>query len=120
MKFLINLEIGGGFPRHALYMCKNAPIMLLCNVDPKLGPCNGTQLICKELHCRVIEVKIINGSHARDILFIQRIDFIIGSANGFPFEMKHREFSIGLAFRMTINKSQGKMLKVFGDYILPH
>ena len=89
-KFLNSLKLGGGFLFHDLCMCKIALIVLLCNVDPKHGLCNGMRLICKELHNRVIEANIISRSHARDMVFIQRIHFIIGFGIGFSFEMWSR------------------------------
>ena len=117
MEFLNSLELGGGFPCHALYLCKNAPIMLLLNVDPKCGLCNGTWFICNELYHRVIKAKIINVSHAKDMVFIPRIDFITRSLIGFWFEMRCRQLPIRLALKITTNKPQGQILKVLGLHL---
>ena len=32
-EFLNSLDVGGGIPPHALRLCKDAPVMLLCNLD---------------------------------------------------------------------------------------
>ena len=117
IEFLNSLEVGGGIPPHALHLCKDAPIMLLRNLDAKHGLCNETWLICKELNHKVIEADITNDSHARDRVFMPRINIIIGLSKGFPFEIGQRQFPIKLVFEMTINKSQGQTIKVLGLYL---
>lgn len=116
-EFLNSLELGGGFPPHSLRLNENAPIMLLCNLDPRHGLCNGTRLICKQFHHRIIDAEVITGSHVGDRVFIPRIDFIVGASHGLPFEMKRRQFPVRLAFGMTINKAQGQTLEVLGLYL---
>ena len=44
-EFLNSISLGG-LPPHILRLKKGAPIMLLRNIDPKVGLCNGTRLIC--------------------------------------------------------------------------
>ncbi|KAG5222160.1 replication protein DNA-binding [Salix suchowensis] len=44
----------------------SAPIMLLRNLSPMIGLCNGTRLITTQLADRVIEAQIITGSHIGD------------------------------------------------------
>ncbi|GJR76766.1 ATP-dependent DNA helicase PIF1-like protein [Tanacetum coccineum] len=54
-----------GMPPHALCLKKELPIMLLRNVNPAKGLCNGTRLIIRE--------KILTGSHVGKIVDIHRI-----------------------------------------------
>ncbi|MCO5596686.1 hypothetical protein L7F22_050754 [Adiantum nelumboides] len=116
-EFLNSLDLGGGFPPHVLHLKQNAPVMLLRNLDPRSGICNGTRLICKQFHSKVIEAEIITRSHAGKAVFIPRIDFLMGAREGLPFELKRRQFPLRCAFGTTINKAQGQTLGVLGLYL---
>lgn len=115
-EFLNHLNLGGGYPPHRLVLKKNAPIMLLRNLDPRRGLCNGTRLICIQFHSRVIEAEIITGTNIGTRVFIPRITFIPSNLQ-LPFNMRRRQFPIRLAFGMTVNKSQGQSLSVLGLYL---
>ena len=92
------------------------PIRLLRNMDRTNGLCNGTVLIVKQLGTRVIEAKVLNGSHAGNVVFLPRIT--LSPSDGiFPFTLKRRQFPIRLAFAMTINKSQGQTISNVGIYL---
>ncbi|AES75680.1 PIF1-like helicase [Medicago truncatula] len=45
----INSTAQGSIPPHILKVKKGAPLMLLRNIDPRYGLCNGTQLLCHGL-----------------------------------------------------------------------
>ena len=47
--------------------------MLLQNLNPSQGLLNGTRLLIKTLGRRVIQAKIMTGTHAGHIVFIPRI-----------------------------------------------
>lgn len=83
-----------------------APVMILQNLDPTKGLCNGTWAILTHISSRVLEVKMLAGEHAGNTAIISQMT-IASSTNNPPFVMKHRHFPIWLAFSMTINKSQG-------------
>ena len=103
-----------GFPQHILNLKSGMPLMLLRNINPRQGLCNGTRLIfdkCidkKLLQCRIV----VSG---RDVL-IPRITFI-PKPNEYPFEWQRRQFPVRPAFAMTINKSQGQTLKFAGVWL---
>ncbi|KAG8371199.1 hypothetical protein BUALT_Bualt13G0062200 [Buddleja alternifolia] len=51
----------GNLPPHELTLKKGSPIMLLRNIDPKIGLCNGTRLICRRFGRNLIEAEILAG-----------------------------------------------------------
>ncbi|KAL5714884.1 hypothetical protein ACHQM5_016786 [Ranunculus cassubicifolius] len=89
------------------------PIMLLRNIAPRDGLCNGTRLMVLQCRPRVIEAMILTGNKAGDRVFIPRIT-LTPSTSELPFKMSRRQFPVRLAFAMTINKSQGQSVKYVG------
>ncbi|GKF85505.1 ATP-dependent DNA helicase PIF1-like protein, partial [Tanacetum coccineum] len=53
-----------GMPPHALNLKNKLPVMLLWNVNPSQGLCNGTRLIITDLGQFVIRAQILTGSNA--------------------------------------------------------
>lgn len=53
-----------GFPPHVLVLKKHSSIMLLQNIDPAGGHCNGTRYIVLNLHNNIIETEVANGTYA--------------------------------------------------------
>ena len=45
--FLNSLTLSG-LPQHILTLKPNCPVILLRNMDPSKGLCNGTRLICRQ------------------------------------------------------------------------
>ena len=89
------------------------PIMLLQNIAPKDGLCNGTRLIVTKLSEHVIEATILTGDKFGTTVFIPRIS-LTPSSNEIPIKMTRRQFPIKLALPMTMNKSQGQSVKFVG------
>nr|GEX17936.1 hypothetical protein [Tanacetum cinerariifolium] len=65
IEFLNSLNFPG-MPPHAMCLKKELPIMLIRNVNPGQGLCNGTRLIITDLGQFVIRAKILTGSHIGD------------------------------------------------------
>jgi len=103
-----------GMPTHSLLLKVGAPIMLLRNLDPKEGLCNGSRLVVTRLGDKVLEARLITGSRAGTHTFIPRISLDSADSCGLPFTLRRLQFPIRLSFAMTINKSQGQSLQHVG------
>ena len=103
-----------GFPGHILFLKPGMPLMLLRNINPREGLCNGTRLIFREavnnklLRCTVTAT-------GKDV-FIPRITFRPKDGE-FSFLWCRRQFPVRAAFAITINKSQGQTLKSIGVWL---
>ena len=103
-----------GFPQHMLDLKSGMPLMLLRNINPRQGLCNGTRLMFdrtidnKLLQCRIV------GSNR--MVLIPRITFI-PKLGEYPFQWQRRQFPVRPAFATTINKSQGQSLNNVGVWL---
>jgi ATP-dependent DNA helicase PIF1 len=117
MEYLNGITVAG-FPLHKTTLKVGAPVLLLRNLDPASGLCNGTRLLITRLGGRVIEGRILTGSRTGDVVFIPRIALTSESNVGLPFTLRRVQFPVRLAFGMTINKSQGQSLNHVGLYLI--
>lgn len=115
IEFLNSID-SGGLPPHHLKLKVGCPIMMLRNLNPKLGLCNGTRLIVLRLHHAVITAKIVSGSNIGEIVMIPRIK-IDSDISQSSVAFTRKQFPVRLAFAMTINKSQGQTLDFVGLYL---
>ncbi|KAG5545929.1 hypothetical protein RHGRI_018181 [Rhododendron griersonianum] len=102
-----------GLPSFRVELKVGCPIMLLRNISPKNGLCNGTRMMVVRCGTRIIEAKILTGEKSGNLEFIPRIS-LTPSSSEFPFRMTRRQFPVRLAYAMTINKSQGQSVKFVG------
>ncbi|KAK9064972.1 hypothetical protein SSX86_016355 [Deinandra increscens subsp. villosa] len=107
-----------GLPPHSLELKINTPVILIRNLNPAAGLCNGTRLIVTQLLPRLIEAKIITGASVGNRVFIPRISFVHDDQE-LPLIFKRRQYPLKVCYAMTINKSQGQSLNKIGVY-LPH
>lgn len=113
-EYLRSLQ-ASGLPLGELRLKVGCPIILLRNLAPAQGLCNGTRLIIIRLSPRVIEAQIIGGQFNGNLVFIPRITLNPTNSNGeFPFRLSRRQFPVRLAFAMSINKAQGQSVKYVG------
>nr|XP_027127530.1 uncharacterized protein LOC113743677 [Coffea arabica] len=117
MEDFINALTPNGFPPHKLILKPNTPIMLLRNIDPPQGLCNGTRLICKSLKSNVIYATISCGEFTGKEVFLHRICFRIENDPESPVSFERIQFPIRPCFAMTINKAQGQTLDFVGIYL---
>jgi hypothetical protein len=102
-----------GIPLHDTQLKVGAPVMLMRNLDPSSGLCNGTRMIIVRMGQRVLEAKIITGDKRGEIVLIPRIALDCDDKE-LPFTLRRLQFPIKLAFALTINKSQGQSLESVG------
>ncbi|CAI0557858.1 unnamed protein product [Linum tenue] len=96
----LNTLAFSGFPDHEIELKIFSPVMLLRNLNPEIGLCNGTRIMVTYLTTYVIKGLIMGGAYAGNVVAIPR-----------------RQFPIRLCYAMTINKSQGQTLDRVGVFL---
>ncbi|CAI0541766.1 unnamed protein product [Linum tenue] len=114
-EFLNSLSFNG-CPEHQIDLKVFAPIMLLRNLNPSIGLCNGTRLMVLYLGHYVIKGMIMGGTFNGKTVAIPRIVLSVNDYR-WPFVLKRRQFPVRLCYAMTINKSQGQTLQNVGVYL---
>lgn len=102
-----------GFPQARLRIKLGMPLIILRNLAPGQGLCNGTRIVVTKTARNLIEGRILGGDHAGNTVFIPRIT-LITEGNDLPFVLRRRQFPVRPAFAMTINKSQGQSVRFVG------
>jgi ATP-dependent DNA helicase PIF1 len=113
----LNSITPNGLPPHELKLKINCPVILLRNLDPNNGLCNGTRLMVRALQDNAIDAEIVAGQHARKRVFIPRLPLSPSDDISLPFKFKRKQFPVRLSFAMTINKSQGQTIPNVGIYL---
>ena len=103
VEFLQNFN-ASGLPCAKLTLKVGCPLMLLCNLDPANGLCNGTWMILTCFRPHVLECRLLSGNNAGKAVFIPRITINADTAE-LPIAFSCCQFPVRLAFAMTINKS---------------
>ncbi|XP_049370761.1 uncharacterized protein LOC125835697 [Solanum verrucosum] len=114
--FLHTLNVPG-LPPYRLMLKQNCPVILLRNLNPSEGLCNGTRLVCCDFKTHVISCKIASGDFKDKHVFIPRIPLLSSEDEKIPIPFKRTQFPIRLCFAMTINKAQGQTLDYVGIYL---
>ncbi|KAK8940520.1 hypothetical protein KSP39_PZI009962 [Platanthera zijinensis] len=114
---LLNNISASNLPPHKLSLKRGAPIMLLRNLNPRIGLCNGSRLICRQFSRNVIEAEILTGQHKGKAVFLPRIPLKNTGDQQMPFELTRKQFPVRLSFALTINKSQGQTIQHVGLYL---
>ena len=111
----LNSLTASGLPLAKLTLKPGCPIMLLRNLDPSRGLCNGTRMILNQIRPRVLDCTVISGDQrfSGNRVLIPRIT-LTPSNETLPIPLRRRQFPVRLAFEMTINKSQGQSVRNVG------
>lgn len=115
VEYLNTLKISG-LPFHALKLKLGSIVMLLRNINIKIGLVNGIRLKVNKLNENSVECMVLTGRLKGTSVLIPRID-MIPSDSGHEFQFKRRQFPLTLAFAITINKSQGQTFSRVGVYL---
>lgn len=111
-EYLNSIEIPG-FPSHLLEIKQGCHVMLLRNLFPKQGFCNGTRMKVLSWSRNTIYCEILYGTSKGEKIFIPRI-LLLAQEDTLPFTLRRIQFPLKLCFAMTINKSQGQTLDKVG------
>jgi len=112
VEYLNSLNLGG-LPPHKLILKVGAPIMLLRNMDPVRGHCNGTHYILRAVTQCNIDAQIASDEYVANMLLIPQIP-LMPMDSSLPITLRRRPFPVRPAFAMSINKSQGQTLERAG------
>jgi ATP-dependent exoDNAse (exonuclease V) alpha subunit len=93
------------------------PVILLRNLSPGQGLCNGTRMVITQMGNRVLEVRLLGGERDGQTALIPRISLTPTSSPETSFRFKRRQFPVRLAFALSINKSQGQSVQHVGLYL---
>ncbi|CDP15596.1 unnamed protein product [Coffea canephora] len=96
---------------------ENCPIILIRNLNPVEGLCNGTRLICRELGRHTISAEIVFGQHQGKKVLIPKIPLQTPDNQKNSIAFIRTQFPVRLCFALTINKSQGQTLDYVGIYL---
>ncbi|XP_021728383.1 uncharacterized protein LOC110695462 [Chenopodium quinoa] len=78
----------GGMSPHELVLKENCPVILLRNLLPSSGLCNGTRLTCKRFFPNVIQCVIATGKYKGNHVFIHRINLRPSGSMNYPFQFE--------------------------------
>jgi len=90
-----------------------APVMLLRNLCPQEGLCNGSRMSIHSLGRFSIRVRLLGGDFDGQLRTILQIK-LQSTDHQLSFTLSRKQFPLALSFAMTINKSQGQSFEAVG------
>jgi hypothetical protein len=111
-EYLNNINCSG-LPLARLRLKIGCPVMVLRNLYPSEGVCNGTRGVVKRMSTRVVEIELLSEGYRGKRVFIPRIKHTPAESQ-IPFKLERFQFPLKVCFAMTINKSQGQSVTYVG------
>ena len=116
IEYLNSIDFGG-FPLHKTRVRVGSTVLLLQNLDPSGGLCNGTRIYVTQLQPNVIRGRILGGDFHFDECLIPRIKLDSPRSANLPFTLRRSQFPIRIGLALTINKAQGQSLATIGLFL---
>jgi ATP-dependent DNA helicase PIF1 len=82
-KFL-NTLTPNGLPPHVLKLKIGCPVILLRNIDPAGGVCNGIRLVVRGFQRNTVDAEIMIGDHTEKRIFLPQIPLCPSDDEIFP------------------------------------
>ena len=102
-----------GLPPSKLQLKVGCPVMLLRNLCPTKGLCNGTRISILSIGQKCLKVRILGGEFDGNISLLPIIS-LSTTETELPLVFTRKQFPIKLSFAMSVNKSQGQTLGIVG------
>jgi len=100
-------------PPSKLVLKVGIPVMLLRNLCPKEGLCNGARMVVTNMRQHCIEGRLLGGDFDGHLRTIPRVKLTSGEKD-LTFMLSRKQFPVRVCFAMTINKSQGQSFERVG------
>jgi hypothetical protein len=113
----LNTLTPNGLSPHVLKLKIRCSVILLRNIDPAGGLCNGTRLVVRGFQRNTIDAEIMVEDHVGKRIFLPRILLCPSDDEMFPFQFKRKQFPVRFSFAMTVNKAQGQTIPNAGVYL---
>ena len=112
VEYLQSISLGS-IPPFCLPLKIVAPLLLIQNLSPWKGLCNGTRMRALGIWRTSLQVAILDGGFDCMIHLLPGIKLTTSDEN-LPYILKHTQFPVRLCFAMNVNKSQGQSLTHIG------
>ena len=103
----LNTLSTSGMPPHLLKLKLGALVILMRNMDSKLGHCNGVKYVVVNILPHLLELRSTSGFNKGATLLLPRIT-TISDTPALPFVLRRKQFPVKLAYGLSANKVKKK------------
>ena len=106
-------------PKHRITVKPGTPVMLLRNLDPSSGLCNGTRMTFKKMspNGQVMLCDVKDETTGATFTYAVPRIALKPQEREYSFEWSRRQYPVRVAYATTINKAQGDTLKMAGIWL---